>query len=129
MQPLKFKEIISRAADKEGINEDILHSMSAFVFRETKEEMGRFNNLSIHFKGFFTWFYGRKRLIELLRKINAYLHLIESGEDMTKTLRKSFIGRMNLEELLDLKRKVEDRLAQYERYVEEKKTIRHANNL
>jgi hypothetical protein len=128
MQPLKFRDIVRKAAKESNIEEDMLQSMSEFVFRECKEEMGKFNNLSVYFKGFFTWFYGRKRLSDLRDRIDRLLEM-HSNKTLKPILRKSFLSKMRVPELQELRIKVEQRLLQYEDYVQEKKDIRHANYL
>lgn len=126
MQAAKFSDIVSRASQNAPVSKEVLQSMTDFVFMETKREMAGFNVLRMNFSGLFVWFYGKKRLEILQGRIEKGIAGFDNRNP--SHMKKSFIGRMDLEQLQETLVKVKKLLLDYEDYIGEKKSVKAKRN-
>jgi predicted house-cleaning noncanonical NTP pyrophosphatase (MazG superfamily) len=118
-----FREIAKSLKVKKGIDQELMESISKFVFQKTYEEMSNMTDLIINIEGFCTFFYSRKRLLQLKLKIEGLL----SDRDVSinnKKIRVQYLKDMSKEEMEILLVKVNNLLNRYDEYIAEKTDLK-----
>lgn len=120
MQPYKFSEVIARVVDKKGVDRELMDSISAHIFSASKAEMSEFDTLIIHIPGLINLFYGKRRLEDLLSKLDNKINETNHTVGKAKN-RMSFLENKSLEGLQEVRGKIIKLLQKYEVYIADKK--------
>lgn len=120
---VKLKDVSKTIKEKkEFIDEEMLSSIGHFVFDKAFKEIKSFDNLIVNINGFYSFFYTKKRLLELKNSITVFL---ETGVVPLKDkVKLTFLPFSSKEELNNMLTKIDARLLDYEDYLKTKKANR-----
>lgn len=106
--------------DKKGVDRELMDSISAHIFSASKAEMSEFDTLIIHIPGLINLFYGKRRLEDLLSKLDNKINETNHTVGKAKN-RMSFLENKSLEGLQEVRGKIIKLLQKYEVYIADKK--------